>query len=544
MLEFSLMCVIITGTASLGIVSHLALFIHGEWHMQAPILLQIYSAIGLAVFCALRSSGCANLESFIATILTAFSYAAGTLTSIVVYRTCFHRLRCFPGPWAARVTKFWHVWQCRSGQNYLVLERLRKQYGPVIRTGPDELTIIDPAVSYALDGPGNQCTKAVWYDFLLPEIAINTTRSKAQHDARRRIWDKGFTPARLTVYQERVAEYARTLVSRIEELAHQEAPVDLTDWFYWFTWDVMGEFAFARSFDMLKNEQWHFAPLLLRRAMRLLGPFSPVPWLAQIAFRIAPWMFIVRDWFAMLAWCRERMSERIQMNGEMPDISHLLIEASAKADSLEADRPWLNGDAIAIIIAGSDTIAPTLIFAVYELARKPEQQQKLFGELEGLDVHDSTELQSCEHLNAVINETLRLYPAVPTGGYRQTSSSGLHVGDLYLPGDVTIISPRYSLARLESAYEKPESWIPERWTTRRNMVKDSRAFAPFAHGRYNCVGKNLAMIEMRLVLAMLVRRFEMGFSPSGDEGEVMFKNMGDYFTAAPGRLELMFRKRQ
>lgn len=62
---------------------------------------------------------------------------------------------------------------------------------------------------------------------------------------------------------------------------------------------------------MLQNEKWHEAVMLLRRAMTLLGPLSPVPWLAQIGFSLIPGLWVVRDWNAMMAWCKERMKERI-----------------------------------------------------------------------------------------------------------------------------------------------------------------------------------------------------------------------------------------
>lgn len=299
--------------AALGVTSHLGIFIRGEWHMQAPFLVKLYAFLAFAIFCAEHSLPEADITTSLKiTAVLAASYAAGLFSSIVIYRKFFHRLRHFPGPWLAGATKFWHVWQCRTGKNYLVIEELRRTYGPVIRTGPEELTIIDAAVPRAVDGPKNECTKAVWYDFLLPEIALNTTRSKKEHDVRRRIWDKGFSTKALDVYEERVVEYAETLAGRIEELARDGTAVNVSDWFYWFTFDVMGEFAFGRSFGMLRDEKWHFAVRLLRKAMSLLGPFSPVPWLAQIAFYITPWMFVVSDWLAMMQWCKDRMGERIK----------------------------------------------------------------------------------------------------------------------------------------------------------------------------------------------------------------------------------------
>lgn len=299
------------GAAALGASSHFSIFIRGEWHMQAPTLFTIYSFLAFVVFLVEQRLGADINTSFKITSLIVSSYATALFTSIVIYRKFFHRLRHFPGPWLAGATKFWHVRQCRTGKNFLVIEELRKKYGPVIRTGPEEITFIDAAVPPAVDGPRNKCTKAVWYDFLLPEIAVNTTRNIKEHDARRRVWDRGFTNKALAIYEERVVEYAETLASQIEKLAIEDSPVNVSDWFYWFTFDVMGEFAFARSFGMLKDKKWHFAVRLLRRAMSLLGPFSPVPWIAQIAFYITPWMYIVRDWLGMMQWCKDRMGERI-----------------------------------------------------------------------------------------------------------------------------------------------------------------------------------------------------------------------------------------
>ncbi|KAI1377899.1 cytochrome P450 [Hypoxylon crocopeplum] len=531
------------GAAVLGVSSHLAVFIRGEWHMQAPTLVKIYAFFALAVFITLCRLGLDTHTSLKTTALLAGSYATGLFTSITIYRHYFHRLRHFPGPWAAGVTKFWHVWQCRTGKNYLVIEELRKQYGPIIRTGPEELTIIDAAVPSATDGPKNKCTKAVWYDFLLPEIALNTTRSIKEHDTRRRIWDRGFSTKALAIYEERVVEYAEVLASQIEKFAKEGKPINVSDWFYFFTFDVMGEFAFARSFGMLQDEKWHFAVRLLRKAMSLLGPFSPVPWTVQIAFYITPWMYIVRDWLGMMQWCRDRMSERIKAKVERPDVSHWLIDASISKGSLEADREWLNGDAVTIIIAGSDTIAPTLVFVFYELSRNPSHQDKLLSELKDVDIYDRARLQGCAHLTGIINETLRLHPPVPTGGYRQSPPTGMTINDTYIPGNVTIVAPRYSLARLDSSYESADQFIPERWTTRPEMIKDIRGFAPFSQGRFNCVGKSLAMSEMRFVIALLVKKFKVEFG-SEDKGEMLFANLRDQFTAAPGRLDLRFRVRE
>lgn len=300
--------------AGFGVLLHLCIFIRGEWHIQAPTVLKCHVAVFvLGVFggVALGDGDFVASVWMAATAMTI--YTSALVTSMAVYRIFFHRLRHFPGPWMAGITKLWHVYHCATSQNHLLLDRLHNEYGQFVRTGPEELTIFNPEVLRAVDGPGNSCSKAVWYDLLLPELAVNTTRSKPEHDKRRRIWDHGFTTKALANYEERMMEYGHLLDRGICDLAQRNQPVNVSAWFYWFTFDVMGEFAFAKSFGMLQSERWHIAVVMLRKAMRLLGPLSPVPWLAQIGFNLLPWFGVIADWFAMLAWCRQRMEERIQV---------------------------------------------------------------------------------------------------------------------------------------------------------------------------------------------------------------------------------------
>lgn len=97
----------------------------------------------------------------------------------------------------------------------------------------------------------------------------------------------------------------------------------------------------------------------------------------------------------------------------------------------------------------SDTVAPTLVFLFCELALNPSQADKLYDELKDINVHDREVLQKLPHLNALINETLRFHPAVPTGGYRDTPPEGMTIGGRYIPGNTTIVAPRYTISRCE-----------------------------------------------------------------------------------------------
>lgn len=91
-----------------------------------------------------------------------------------------------------------------------------------------------------------------------------------------------------------------------------------------------------------------------------------------------------------------------------------------------------------------------MVFIFYLLALHPEHQEKLYEELQDIDVFNLRALRHLQHLDAVIKETLRYFPVIPTGGYRDSPPQGMTVGGTYIPGDITIVAPRYVLCRCTS----------------------------------------------------------------------------------------------
>lgn len=106
------------GAALLGVLSHLTIFIRGEWHMQGRAIITTYSFLTIALLCA---EYC-RVNDFSSAIRAVWhvtgSYAAGLFSSIIIYRKYFHRLRHFPGPPLAAITKLWHVWKVLDGKNH------------------------------------------------------------------------------------------------------------------------------------------------------------------------------------------------------------------------------------------------------------------------------------------------------------------------------------------------------------------------------------------------------------------------------------------
>ncbi|KAJ5720411.1 uncharacterized protein N7483_008345 [Penicillium malachiteum] len=528
---------------AVGVTCHLLLFIHHEWHLRAPDLL-CYHLIVIAIVGATLDKGLWML----------LGYLICLFSSIIIYRIFFHRLKHFPGPAGARITKIWHTWKLLGQQNHLLLKSLHHQYGDFVRTGPSEITVYHPDVFMAIDGPQSNCVKAEWYDLLSPNQSLVTARTKRLHGARRRQWNRGFTSQALDQYQSRLIPLIDQLERCIDGDITAEKASEMTDLLYWIGFDRMGDFIFSRTFNMLSRQKWHHVIVLLQRALSLLGPLSPLPWFLHLCFKLFPRIWILKDWFQMVSWCEMRLTERLDCVENIPkalDVAHYLLE-----DARENPHqfPWLTGDSILAIVAGSEPIAAVLVGLFCEI----------YQEVERVDISDGARSlgSSCPHLEGAILEALRLYPALPTGGNRKTLKNGITIGGTFIPPETTIVAPRFCISRREDCFEQAHTFLPERWYKTPRMIRNKAAFSPFGTGKYSrpsfsdwnfdlfdlqghtsCLGRTLAMNDMRLITARLVRRYRFSV-PDGETMESVWRDLKDQFTSNPGRLRLFFELRE
>ncbi|KAB8269091.1 benzoate 4-monooxygenase cytochrome P450 [Aspergillus minisclerotigenes] len=442
-----------------------------------------------------------------------------------------------------------HLWQARYAKNHLVLEDLHVRYGDFVRTGPSEITVYHPDVFMAIDGPQSNCIKAEWYDLLYPKLALVNARDKNTHAARRRQWNRGFSPESLRQYEEKTLYYLDQLDTCLEDEARKGRISEITDLLYWFGFDTMGDFVFNKSFNMLHDKKWHHIIILLQRALSIMGPLSPIPWLVQIAFKLFPRVWILGDWFRMVDWCEDQMLERMQTKipGRVPDVAHYIMQ---EAKPSQVNSSWLSGDTVLAIAAGSEPTAVALMGIFTELARHPVHAEKIYQETRGLDIRNPGMLATnCPHLEAVIRETLRLFPALLTGGYRKTLQGGTFVGGTYIPPTRPLSlhdTPYPATMRPTTGgdcFERATEFIPERWYSKPEMVRNKAAYAPWGTGHHSCLGRALATDILRLVTARVVGKYHLRLPP-GETGDQVLGDLKDQFTSNPGRLRLKLELRQ
>jgi cytochrome P450 len=117
------------------------------------------------------------------------------------------------------------------------------------------------------------------------------------------------------------------------------------------------------------------------------------------------------------------------------------------------------------------------------------------------------------------------------------------LGPYFVPGETQVSCPTWSIQRDERYFDRPNEWIPERWTSKPEMIKERRAFVPFGMGPMMCVGKHLAMMEMKMFLSKVAMAFDIRFE-KGDDGKRLITHAEDYFTMSLPDQTMIFEPRE
>ncbi|KAK1689370.1 benzoate 4-monooxygenase cytochrome P450 [Colletotrichum godetiae] len=532
----------------LGTQLHVFVFRKGEWDKSTTRLFRNFT-LGIGLLTAVLARGAPEtFQTHAAALRTAGSLTAtliaGIYTSLLVYRAAFHRLNGFKGPFLARLSNLWITSRAvKELHMYTEVQQLHEQYGDIVRIGPTELSINNPKAVLPIHSNRSPCTKGPWYGVLHPMYSLQLVRDKQEHAQRRKSWDRGFSSKALRDYEFRVADYTNQLLANIDK--NKGKPFNISDWFNFYSFDVMGDLAFGKSFGMLKEGIKHYFMTSLHQDMQAIGMFSHMLWLFPI-FKNTPilnennkrfWKFVTAQ-----------VDERIKNPPDRPDVfSWILEEYQSLKNPTWQDTLNLYGDAYLIIVAGSDTTAASLTCLFFELAQKPDVYQRVREEIDDYFAQNAepehSALSKLPYLQACIDETLRLHPPVPSGVQRMTPPEGIDIDGTFIPGDTIIQVPTHTMFRDERLFPQANDFIPERWTTRPDLAKDPAAFVPFGTGKYSCVGKQLGLMEIRYCASQIINRYDVAFAP-GQKAEAFINGKKDGFTLSLPELEVIFKARE
>lgn len=199
-----------------------------------------------------------------------------------------------------------------------------------------------------------------------------------------------------------------------------------------------------------------------------------------------------------------------------------------------------------LLMAGVDTTSNSLTWTLYHLSKNPEIQAALHKEVVGVvptgKVPQHKDLARMPLLKAVIKETLRLYPVVPTNS--RILEKEIEVDGFLFPKNTQYVLCHYAVSRDPSCFSEPESFQPDRWLRKSEAAfpKNKHPFGsvPFGYGVRACLGRRIAELEMQLLLSRLMQHYEVVLAP--ETGEV--KAVARILLVPSKKVGLRFLQRQ
>lgn len=187
------------------------------------------------------------------------------------------------------------------------------------------------------------------------------------------------------------------------------------------------------------------------------------------------------------------------------DVVSLLVDA---ADTGDVTPSQVRDEVVTVLLAGHDTTALTLSYAMVLLAEHPAVLSRLQAEVDdvlGDDPPGAPDVDAFEDLAQVIRESMRLYPPVYT--LFRTPTEPTTIGGYSVPESANVMLPQWAVHRSSRYWDDPTTFDPDRFNP--DAVRDRPTFAyfPFGGGPRRCIGSHLAMLEATLILARIVQRF-------------------------------------
>ncbi|XP_059709858.1 cytochrome P450 4A10-like [Haemorhous mexicanus] len=211
----------------------------------------------------------------------------------------------------------------------------------------------------------------------------------------------------------------------------------------------------------------------------------------------------------------EKELEKIQKKKRLDFLDILLCSKDENGVGLSDED--LRAEVDTFMFEGHDTVASGLSWLLYCMSLQPEHQQRCREEIQGIlgdrDTIEWEDLGKMTYTTMCIKESLRLFP--PAAGVSRELSKPVTFPDgRSLPAGCQVSLSIFAIHRNQDVWEDPEVYDPLRFSPEKSAQRHSHAFLPFSAGSRNCIGQQFAMNELKVALALILRRFELYPDPS------------------------------
>ncbi|SPN99927.1 uncharacterized protein DNG_02779 [Cephalotrichum gorgonifer] len=421
---------------------------------------------------------------------------------------------------------------------------LHRQYGPIVRVGPNEVSISDWKYYRPLYNNPAALKEVDFYSpFILGKGSLFQMTNPDQHTARRKLSNPTYSLRSITALNPLIRGLADQLVM---DLLHESenSPTGTANAFdhsALYSFKVICKLAFSKDFAADEAEDLQTLLDAMNGSIFAFLVDKIFPWLRSsgLANKIpGPVGEGCRKHDHWAEKTREMVDGLLKSSGE--DAKFFLTPVAHGVDEFfgrKLSEIELVAEAMGVMVGGSGTLSTTLTYLLYELSR-PENahvQKRLREEvLEIPDTENISALRNNAYVKAVITETLRLYPSI-VSTLPRVLPEPLTLGEHVIPPGTVVGMQHFVHQRDPQIFPEPDRWTPERWFDRTEEMNG--AFTAFSVGKRACIGLNLAWEELYLAINAFVRagvEIRLGKEMKASDMEIE-----DRFAAIPRGQKLM-----
>ena len=447
-----------------------------------------------------------------------------TICVAVVQRVRLYiRFSDIPGPFLAQFTDLWRYFAQNTPGYAFKLAKLHQKHGAFVRLGPNHISISDPdavPIVYSTNpvwdkGPSYYGAVTVSQGRVVPSIIA---MSESQHSAVRKTVGRAFTTNSLLDYEPYIEASATEFVNVLSKLQM----VDLGLWLQFFAMDVLMRIAFSESPGFM--QKGGDVDGILHAVMHRFDHWGR--WGAMPSMDFALNKSSMANMFkgkadsplARVGMTKFQARKTATDKAQLKDLCQKFLEGKAQhPDALSNDE--ILGIILSTIGAGADTTAGTLTYTLFFLAKHPAARAKLQAEItEALEAGTLSnppkwvEVNKMPYLEAVLKESMRLLPIASWGLDRVVPPQGATIAGRFFPPGTVVACQIEAIHHDQEVYGQ-DSWSfrPERWieATDDQKRRMERSFLAFSAGKRICTGKNIAWLEMKKSLPLMMMNFEV-----------------------------------
>ncbi|MBN3898684.1 MAG: cytochrome P450 [Nostoc sp. NOS(2021)] len=398
----------------------------------------------------------------------------------------------------------------------------------------------------------SQRASKAWNDISGP-ILLGQNGSEWQY--RRKAWNPEFSSSGLSKYVEIISQACEQVIEKIQSAASPKE-VQVDPLFVELTMRVISCLVLGIPVDsnIASHEGQPLDVLKVYEAMSIVGyRFLRVATGEKIWMKYLPTKNS-QDYWAARRYLEEFITPRVDLALQMREQNHtdltqvsplfqesMLVKIAAKEPKY--NRETLIAEVIELLIAGTDTTAHTLSFAIAELTlnqRVFQQAQAVVDQAwESQGSINSESLKELNYIRAIIKETLRLY-SVASGSTSLEAQRDTVIEGTVIPRGTKIFWSMLAAGRDPEVYSHPDEFLPERWLDK-NKESSVLPMIDFGSGSHRCLGEHLSMLEATMMLALLLYYFDWELVNGRSSLEQLQQNLLIY---PPDRMPVRFRLRK